>query len=148
MHFKANDGKYKTDLFKEIADEYNILLEEKEKRLKEIEEKKLRTEALLKRYEEIIFLQEESQEDIQKEFNNAIYEVHNNTNLTEEDKEERIKELTNYYNRRFRDSIWINTQLEKAEELSNENSVYNNYDSALREIAYKKIPSLIVIYID
>ena len=65
------------------------------------------------------------------------------SNLTEAEKIERKKELENYYTKRLRDSIWILTQLKKAETLSyDENSVYNDYDSALRDIAYRKIPGL------
>lgn len=142
IHFKANDGTHKMSLFKEAADEYDILLQDKENRLKELEDKKSHVEALLKRYEEIIFLQEESAEDIQKNLADAIYEINSSLDLSKEDQEKRIQEITDYYNRRLKDSIWMKTQLEKAEELSFENSIYNNYDDALRQIGYKKIPDL------
>ena len=143
IHYVADEGEL-SPVFKEVADEYKSFILDQESREKDIAEKAKQTEALLERYEELIFTQEENQADIQDAWDDANFEVDMNDSLDEATKEERKKELANYYTKRLKDSVWILSQLQKAEALSyDENSIYNNYDNALRDIAYRKIPALI-----
>lgn len=143
IHYIADEGEV-SPVFKEVADEYKSFILDQESREKDIAEKVKQTEVLLERYDELIFTQEENQADIRDAWDDANFEVDMNSNLDEAAKEERKKELANYYTKRLKDSVWILSQLQKAEALSyNENSIYNDYDNALRDIAYRKIPALI-----
>lgn len=143
VHYVANTGGEVSSIFEEVAKEYESFIQDQKDREQEVVKKEKQTNTLLERYREIIFTQEENEEDIKDAWNDAVFEVDINDNLTEAEKIERKKELENYYTKRLRDSIWILTQLKKAETLSyDENSIYNDYDSALRDIAYRKIPGL------